>query len=184
MEQVKSKLAFVKIFALFENWDMRRLKKWAKHGWHLEGFYSPSKYRLVFKEPLEVKYRLEYQEDLSDYFFASLHEQGWYKVANYRNIFVFQGSKNSGNVNVNPTSRIKKYKFYRIEALKTAFMALIPIVFAYFWMGRVTSDLWILITRLFTLITFIPFLIAIYQIIAYHIILLRLSKGDQDEKTS
>ncbi len=177
MRKEKTMISLINLLPLIECWELRRLSKMARNGWFLKDFKNPVQYTFIQKEPEEICYRIAYQEHPSDAFLTELQEHGWKKVLQIKDLYLLSGIKGTKPKTVDLRYRISKFHYLRIDAVKTLFMALIPILFAYFWLGRVTSDTWILIARLFMGVTFIPLLIALAQVIGYSLKLVKLHKG-------
>ena len=177
MKQEKTMLSLISILPLLECWEMTRLAKKAQQGWVLKEFKSFMQYKLVRQEPQVLSYLTAYQEQPNDAFLTAFTQNGWTKIARYKDTYIFSADKGEKTVCVDVSYRIRKYQLLRLDVLKTTFMAIIPIVFAYFWLNRVTSDLWTMIATFFMVLTFVPFLISLAQLIGYVLKIAQLQKG-------
>src|SRR5699024_1009621 len=70
--------------AFSEEKDMKKLSKYAKKGWILEGF-APFGYRLQKGEPATIQYSLDYQMDADEDYFAYFEAAGWSHVCSSGN---------------------------------------------------------------------------------------------------
>ena len=177
MNEKRTMMSILTLFPLLECWEMKRLQKKARQGWVLSGFKNSLQYQLIYQEPQEVMYRTAYQDQPNNTFLTEFKMGGWVKVAQYKDVYIFSGNINEKPVCFDLSYRIKKFKLLRTDVVKTVFMALIPIFFAYFWFTRVTSELWMTIAIAFMGLTIIPFLIALIQLTGYTVKIIRLQKG-------
>ena len=175
----KRLIAWSTVIPILEKKDLKRLEKLAREGWFLSGYKNSLIYILKKQPENNVCYRMEFIETMSDDVRARLRESGWKLAAKHKERHIYQAPKGSIYVSIDQSLRLRKYTNERIEMLKTVLMAMIPIIFAYIWMGRVTSQQWVIISRVFFIVSFLPLLLSLIYVVFYSTLLRKLNKGEE-----
>ncbi|EJO5347395.1 DUF2812 domain-containing protein [Clostridium botulinum] len=74
---MKSKYVMVGGLAFSEEWDMKRLRNYAKEGWILEGIVGGFFYKLKKDKPQDIVYSLDYQKYIDEEYLTLFKEAGW-----------------------------------------------------------------------------------------------------------
>ncbi|WP_029270971.1 DUF2812 domain-containing protein [Virgibacillus alimentarius] len=128
--------------AFSEEKDMKKLSKYAKKGWILEGF-APFGYRLQKGEPATIQYSLDYQMDADEDYFAYFEAAGWSHVCSSGNsIHLFYAPVGTAPIYSDKETMIEKYETEKKKMGKAAFIMLI-ITFTFMFLGALGSYGWV-----------------------------------------
>lgn len=97
--------------AFSEELDMKKLKKYAKHGWILDGITAGLFYKLRRDTPKNIEYSLDYQSEADEEYFKIFSEANWTKVVSISNVMhIFWAPEGTKPIYSDRESEIDKYE--------------------------------------------------------------------------
>lgn len=109
-------------FAFSDNTDMKKLKKFAKKGWLLNG----SKflwYRLEKGRPQDLDFTVDYREELDEDYLLTFEKSGWKHELSTANVHIFSAKEGTQPIYTDRESEIEKLKYQELTFKKPAMIA-------------------------------------------------------------
>ena len=131
------KFVMINGLAFSEESDMKKLKKYAKEGWILEGIAINFFYKLKKDKPKAIDYCLDYQGEANEEYFSLLLEAGWTRVVSVGNeMHIFSAAEGTKPIYSDRESEIDKYERVKRQMGKGSIYSLIA-MFIFIFVGKV-----------------------------------------------
>lgn len=115
--------------AFSEEKDMKKLSKYAKKGWLLDGFgFGGFYYRLRRGEPQDIEYSLDYQNQPDEEYFSLFEAAGWSLVLSDIGTQIFVAPKGTKPIYSDNETVTQKYEKQKKFVGKLAFISFFPTI--------------------------------------------------------
>lgn len=123
---MKNKYVMISGLAFSEETDLKKLNKYAKEGWLLEGIVGGFFYKLRKDKPQDLIYNLDYQREADEEYFNIFKEAGWNQVVSVGNyIHIFSAKAGTKPIYSDRESEVDKYTRVRNTTKKGTIYSLV-----------------------------------------------------------